>query len=489
MEKTEKLKPFFEKHCKQGGALPQADTLRCVYIPKAFDEHLHALKAVLKGEKVSVTADETTDCRDHSVLNVIAGSRGKSYLIDVVIMEKCNHSTLSQAIIRSVSDMGIHYDDVTAIVTDSAAYCKKAYRDVLSAVFPKSLHVLCMAHIINLAGEMFTNSALLDNVSQLNKMVKSAFFKKPGCKQRYITFLGEYLPADEVRLPPALVSTRWNSWFEAAKYHAHHMHLYEGFFIQEKSDAMAVDRILELTTNNQQNKDDFNNLRINLNFVEENSNRLISSLKCLEETPSPLATRVYNVIEDLRLYLTAGTKKTNFGPNTDALLKDLNPHEQKMVAASFNKLFEKSLEKLSKHIDSHPVYALYKALRLFDPRQLPTLSHDIKDYSAISELANPSAALLDEFLIYVHFKGEEIPTPFTVSSFWKANTNRFPHLASVASTAIWMPVASVDVERSFSIYKHILNDRREKLTPENTKYLSMMYFNGDLEQRFPSADI
>ena len=77
---------------------------------------------------------------------------------------------------------------------------------------------------------------------------------------------------------------------------------------------------------------------------------------------------------------------------------------------------------------------------------IPGNYHDIKDYSAISELANPSAALLDEFLIYVHFKDEEIPTPFTVSSFWKANTNRFPHLAAVASTAIWMLVASVDVE-------------------------------------------
>ena len=107
-----------------------------MHIPKAFDEHLHTLKAVLKGGKVSVTADETTNCRDHSVLNVIAGFRGKSYLIDVVIMEKCNHSTLSQTIIRSVSDIGIHYDDVTAIVTDSAAYCKRAQRCPFSSVPP-----------------------------------------------------------------------------------------------------------------------------------------------------------------------------------------------------------------------------------------------------------------------------------------------------------------------------------------------------------------
>ena len=42
-------------------------------------------------------------------------------------------------------------------------------------------------------------------------------------------------------------------------------------------------------------------------------------------------------------------------------------------------------------------------------------------------------------------------------------------------------MTSVDVERSFSQYKHPLNDRREGLTEENTKRLMMLYFNGDVE--------
>ena len=56
--------------------------------------------------------------------------------------------------------------------------------------------------------------------------------------------------------------------------------------------------------------------------------------------------------------------------------------------------------------------------------------------------------------------------------------DRFPVLASIATDAIWMPVTSVDVERSFSQYKHLLNDRRESLTEEHTKCLLMLYFNG-----------
>ena len=43
-----------------------------------------------------------------------------------------------------------------AIVSDSAAYCKKAYREVLSAVFPQSTHILCLAHIVNLAADIIT---------------------------------------------------------------------------------------------------------------------------------------------------------------------------------------------------------------------------------------------------------------------------------------------------------------------------------------------
>ena len=59
-----------------------------------------------------------------------------------------------------------------------------------------------------------------------------------------------------------------------------------------------------------------------------------------------------------------------------------------------------------------------------------------------------------------------------------------PDLAAIVSHAIWMPVASVDVERSFSQYKHLLNDRRESITEENMKRLVMLYFNGDIEGHF-----
>ena len=96
------MKPFMTKHCKQGGALPKAETLCSLHVPRAFDSHLIALKTLVQAQQVSIIADETTDCRDHSILNVMAKVQDKTYLIDCVHMDACNHKTLSQAVIKAV---------------------------------------------------------------------------------------------------------------------------------------------------------------------------------------------------------------------------------------------------------------------------------------------------------------------------------------------------------------------------------------------------
>ena len=98
-------------------------------------------------------------------------------------------------------------------------------------------------------------------------------------------------------------------------------------------------------------------------------------------------------------------------------------------------------------------------------------------------LQDPSPTLLEEWLIYTLYR-DELPDPLSIPEFWEVMKNRFPILSAIAADAIWMPVVSVDVERSFSQYKHILNDRRESLTEQNTKRLVMLYFNGDIEGRF-----
>ena len=166
-----------QKYCQQAGALPQAATLRTTYVPRLFEAHFSALLDLLRDKSVSIIADETTGVRDHSILNVIATVKGKPYLIGVVEMEACNHSTYSQAIISCASEAGISFQNVTSIVSDSASYCKKAYRDVLSSVYPKSVHILCLAHIVNLAAEIFNNYKDFSHTANLITMIVITFQK------------------------------------------------------------------------------------------------------------------------------------------------------------------------------------------------------------------------------------------------------------------------------------------------------------------------
>ena len=72
LHKVEKMCPFLQKYCKQAGSLPQLSTLRKVYVPRLFEFHFAALTDILQNQPHSITADETTDVRDHSILNVLA---------------------------------------------------------------------------------------------------------------------------------------------------------------------------------------------------------------------------------------------------------------------------------------------------------------------------------------------------------------------------------------------------------------------------------
>ena len=156
--------------------------------------------------------------------------------------------------------------------------------------------------------------------------------------------------------------------------------------------------------------------------------------------------------------------KRKFGRETDYLLAKLPAEEKRKKIKSFNKVFRLSLQKLEGHLDCHPAYPYYKAAGIFDPRQLPTVSCDISDYLEITAFESPPPALLEEFLIYCRSPIDSLPNPLVLFEYWGSMTNRFPILSSIARDAIWIPVTSADAERSFSLYKHLLNDRRGGLT-------------------------
>ena len=143
-------------------------------------------------------------------------------------LSQINDSSSSSS--SSVQAMEIENDKVTVIITDSAAYCKKTFRCFNRRI--STCYTVCLAHMLNLAGEVFQRWPDFGRLATFVSMIKSAFNKKASRKARFLTYLGEYFPANQVSLPPVPCSTRWNTWFEAVIYHAARMHVHISWLLQ-----------------------------------------------------------------------------------------------------------------------------------------------------------------------------------------------------------------------------------------------------------------
>ena len=85
------------------------------------------------------------------------------------------------------------------------------------------------------------------------------------------------------------------------------------------SQGMAVDRVIELVTH----RTIYPEISLQLYFLKENCQRLMNVVTPLEAQDTPLACSVFNTLEDLRLYLLAGTTKEHFGIEMDGRLANL----------------------------------------------------------------------------------------------------------------------------------------------------------------------
>ena len=288
-------------------------------------------------------------------------------------------------------------------------------------------------------------------------------------------------------MPPQPVQTRWNSWFETVQYHSKHMHLYRGFLEAEESDAQSVERIIALLSG-----DSYDDIKLRISFIAESCDKLITTLKLLETTKSPIATRIFDLMEDLESVLRNGCTKVVFGTKTDEMLAGLTRAERNDYLDSFHNVYVSALSKMSKHWDQHPARAVYQHARVFDPKKVLGLSRDLDAHAGALGI-EVNADVLDEWYSYrafassteadgvaLHVANGEID----LVNFWKGYGSRFPHLRDAAKLYMWFPVGSVDVERSFSAYKNLLSDKRYGLTQENTKNLTALYFNGDVVGRW-----
>ena len=121
------------------------------------------------------------------LLYIFSVLEGKQYFIDWVFLhEGVDNKTFAQAAVNTLHEYDINNRNVLGIVTDNAAYCIKAVRDVLQNLYPNAIRIPCLAHVINLVGDEFCKAKYFQRLQEFCAMFKSAFYKKGSGKRRFL---------------------------------------------------------------------------------------------------------------------------------------------------------------------------------------------------------------------------------------------------------------------------------------------------------------
>src|SRR5262249_47343908 len=112
--------------------------------------HLKRLKVIFHQKPVAIIIDETTDAYQRNVVNTLFVYQKDTKLVSVDFLICVNNVTMGQTLISILSKYDIPVTFSLLFLTDSAAYMKKCYREVLHPLMPQLIHIPCYVHILNL---------------------------------------------------------------------------------------------------------------------------------------------------------------------------------------------------------------------------------------------------------------------------------------------------------------------------------------------------
>ena len=95
----------------------------------------------------------------------------------------------------------------------------------------------------------------------------------------------------------------------------------------------------------------------------------------------------------------------------------------------------------------------------------------------ISEFQNPSNVIITEWSIYCGLVEIFEEGNLDLNLYWQKKKDNLPNLSKLVLIYIWLPVSGVDVERSFSNYKRILDNRYRSLSENSIEMLNFLYYN------------
>jgi hypothetical protein len=235
------------------------------------------------------------------------------------------------------------------------------------------------------------------------------------------------------------------------------------------------------------------NLKLNLAYLSEIAKKfnLVSDL--LESTNTPQVFYLvehFNEIKKLLLSFKQRDELIKWPVEIQETIKsnDLEDDFHYFNEIS-NEISSDSIEKLEKYVNSE-YYNFMKFIGVLNPRLLNSFrNYFISNSFGISLffsrcIDEVPQAIFDELNKYmkVNFNLEKfIPNENLkfkfLDDFWEEFKLSFPILYKLFNFCKIISISNASVERSFSIYRAILTDRRENLKEENLIFFTMYYFN------------
>ncbi|XP_064420325.1 uncharacterized protein LOC102354807 isoform X2 [Latimeria chalumnae] len=454
------VRAFLLDHVKNGGAIPQADQLKKTYLPGVYKTKQMCVN--LAGKKVLIVMKMTTDVEQRQVLNILAAAAEKDYtgrvcpfLLDSKFLSSVTHGTVAQAVVKTVIDHGIGFDDVLVFDTDNAPYVRKCYSDVLQVLFPNSVHVICLVHlIIQIVCEFEKPFSL---TLTFMKLLRNLFSLGSDVKKRYLQHLREVDPTREPTMPPVPCSTRWSFYLRSATYYCDHL-LYLKDFVEKEVNLSGTSYLTLVNLKAAlSDEDQLMRLQVELNFLSDKSTKFCDLLDRFQPQ-IPVATEIVDTLEELQIHLDVNQQINNESYDPYFILtKDcVVPGSLKMeMLEKFKEAFSGAARVLDQYMssDGQPGYKFLKAVRIFDPTKVPFLSHNVKDYTAVPGWTDIP---VDEFGIYVRilvpsYIVNQSFSPKDLDYFWKCASARVPNLAELALTCINSVINSDDEDCSFTV--------------------------------------
>lgn len=351
-------------------------------------------------------------------------------------------------------------------------------KEALSCIFPNCVHVTCLSHIVNLVASDFKKK--FKDVTEFVKCFRNLFFVSGGRKSRFRNFLQDAIgTTSTVKMPPNPTTKSWKAWFDSALYHADHYFLFGDFINNElilsgNSACNSLIRLGEIYNDCSFMK----RLHAQLAFIKNKAPTLLMYLDYFQErTPHIIAA--HGKLESLLWYPSANSQLQEEDIDF-CFTGDFSFEEKEELVNLGNTAFTAAYVKLDKYVNggAQPAAKFLDQIRVLDPNNLIDTGLTYDNIDSIPGFENVTR---DEWKLYANAIG---PTAVKKSKdgmdlilFWKSKAAELPELYKIASTYCTATITSCDVERSFSSYNEILDEKRRSLDPTSMKVFHFLNWN------------